>query len=74
MYLNSDREALIFAIRTCNNIDFTNPKIVRIKNTACMDEIMVSLAYWECIRLYKDIEKIGEFEELKFDHESNLID
>lgn len=74
MYLNSDREALIFAIRTCNNIDFVNPKIVRIKNTAQMDEIMVSPAYWECIKNYNDIEKIGEFEELKFDNEGYLIE
>lgn len=73
IYLNSDKEAIIFAIKTSNNIDFENPKIVRIKNTAHMDEVMVSPAYWECIKDYTDIEKMGEFEELEFDDEGYLI-
>lgn len=73
MYANSDKEAILLAIRTCNNIDFNNPKIVRIKNTGRMDEIMVSPAYWECIKSYDDIEKLGEFEEMQFDQEGYLI-
>ena len=74
MYVNNDREALLVAIRTCNNIDFNKAKIVRIKSTLNMSEIKVSPAYWECIKDYDDIERIGEFKEMQFDDEGYLID
>ena len=74
MYANSDKEALLIAIRSCNNIDFNKAKIVRIKNTLHMDEIEVSLAYWEEIKDYEGIERIGEFREIQFDAEGYIIE
>lgn len=74
MYANSDKEALLVAIRSCNNIDFNKAKIVRIKNTLHMDEIEISPAYWEMIKYNEEIEKVGEFREIQFDDDGYIID
>lgn len=38
-----------------------------------MDEIEVSPAYWEEVKDYGEIEKIGEFKEIEFDAEGYII-
>ena len=42
--LANDRQALKAAIKTCNILDFTKVKMVRIKNTLEISEIEVSEA------------------------------
>jgi MinD-like ATPase involved in chromosome partitioning or flagellar assembly len=40
--LENDREAIQAAIKTCNILDFTKVRLVRIKNTLQLAEIEVS--------------------------------
>lgn len=74
MYANTDREALLLAIRTCTNIDFNNAKVARIKNTLCMGEVQVSEALYETIKDRSDIEVICGPEEIAFDSEGFMLD
>ncbi|ETA80097.1 lactate racemase domain-containing protein [Youngiibacter fragilis] len=74
MYANSDLEAIRICIRTCNNIDFSNARIVRIRNTAEMEDILVSEAYLEELKGREDIEIIGEPFDMEFDEEGYLAD
>lgn len=73
MYVNTDREAVLVGLRCCNDVDFTRPSVVRIKNTHHMDEIWVSEAYWDHIRDREDVELLSEFEPIRFDEEGWMI-
>ncbi|MFQ3619966.1 MAG: lactate racemase domain-containing protein [Spirochaetales bacterium] len=72
MVLKNDREALQAAIFCCTNIDKTKPKIVRIKNTSHIDEIMVSEALLEEARKHSQMKVLEEPRELPFDKDGNL--
>jgi len=74
MYVESDREAILICIRTCNNIDFNKPRVVRIKNTASMDYILVSEAYYDELKDRDDVEIISGPFEMEFDENGNLVD
>lgn len=67
MYQETDRDAIRLAIRTCNGIDFENPKVVRIKDTLSMEYIEVSEAYLEECRAHPEIEIVSGPHELEFD-------
>jgi hypothetical protein len=67
VYVETDREALMLAIRTCTNIDFKNPRIIRIKDTLSMEYIEVSEAYLDECAAHADIEVISQLHELEFD-------
>ena len=67
LYQETDRDALMLAIRTCNNIDYNNPRIVRIKDTLSMEYIEVSEAYLEECMAHPEIEIVSELHELEFD-------
>ncbi len=74
MYANTDREALLLAIRTCTNIDFNKAKVARIKNTLCMGEIQVSEALYEQIKDRADVELVRGPEEIAFDADGFMLD
>lgn len=69
MYQENDKEALKLAIRTCNNIDFSNPRIVRIKDTLSMENILVSESYHQECQANPDIEILSEPFEIDFDEQ-----
>jgi hypothetical protein len=69
MYQENDRDALMLAIRTCNNIDFNNAKVVRIKDTLSMEYIEVSEGYYEECKNNLEIEILGTPFEIEFDEE-----
>ncbi len=73
IYMNNDREALLVAIRTCTNIDFAKVKVVRIKNTLCMEEIEVSESLYEECRARNDIEIISDPYDIKFDSDGYMV-
>ena len=56
----SDNEKSAFnqAIRTLGNIDINSLRIIRIKNTLCLDEIYVSKAIYEEIKNNENIKKM----------------
>jgi hypothetical protein len=70
--LANDRLALKAAIKTCNILDFTIVKMVRIKNTLELSEIEVSEALLNEVENNEYLTKVSELYELKFDDEGNL--
>ena len=73
MYQENDYDALRMCIRTCNGIDLSNPKVVRIKDTLSMEYIEVSENYYdECVN-NPDIEILSEPYEIEFDEEGFMI-
>ncbi len=74
MYMNNDRDALKVCIRTCNGIDFNQARVVRIRNTAEMEDILVSEAYYEELKDRPDIKILSEPFHMTFDEAGNLID
>ena len=67
VYQETDFDALMLAIRTCNDIDFGSPRIARIKDTLSMEYIDVSEAFLDECRAHPEIEVLSEPHELEFD-------
>ena len=74
VYLNTDEEAIRLAIRTCVNVDHSNVRVVRIKNTLEMSEIYVSENHLPELQGRDDIEIISEPEDFKFGEDGYLVD
>lgn len=72
-YLETDRDVLLAAIRTCVETDFRRPRVARIKNTLHMSEILVSEALYEDIRDREDVELVSGPEEMAFDGQGFLF-
>ncbi|MBO1911845.1 hypothetical protein J4G37_44535, partial [Microvirga sp. 3-52] len=70
--LANDRLALKAAIKTCNILDFTQVKMVRIKNTLELSEIEVSEALLDEVENNEYLTKVSALFELEFDDEGNL--
>ena len=45
--MSTDKEAIQFCIRTCNRIDKENPRMIRIRNSLHVGQIMLSASYYE---------------------------
>ena len=67
MYQETDRDALILAIRTCTNSDHGNPRVVRIKDTLSMEYIEVSEAFLDECKAHPEIEIISALHDIEFD-------
>ena len=70
-----DKEAIKICIRTCNDIDKSNVKVIRIPNSLHISEIMLSEVYYESVKAghYPGLEAIDEPTPLDFDEADNLI-
>ena len=66
-------DALTLAIRTCNSIDFTKPKIVHVLDTLHLDVIALSETYLDVVADIPEIEILSDPYELEFDDEGFLI-
>ncbi len=73
MVLESDREAIQAAIKTCNIADKHAVRLVRIKNTLSMEQILVSEALLDEVQANGDFEVTGGPGELEFDIQGNLF-
>lgn len=71
--LPNDRMALQAAIKTCNILDFTQVKMVRIKNTLEISEVEVSQAFLEHVEDHPNLEQSSELYDLVFSAEGNLL-
>ena len=69
IYMNNDKDALLVAIRTCTGIDFNKARVVRIKNTLCMEKIEVSESYYDELKDRDDIEILSDPYEMQFDQD-----
>ena len=72
MYGNSDRDAILLAIRCCNGIDFSRVRMARVRNTSQLFEIEVSEELYRSIQGREDIEVIRGPHEMEFGVDGNL--
>lgn len=72
MILANDRECLAAAIKLCTGIDRNRPKVVRIKNTLHVEEILISEALLAEAKGRDDIEILGTLHEISFDMAGNI--
>lgn len=73
MYANSDKEAILLAIRTCNNIHFDRVKLARVRSTLELHEIEVSLALYEELKQNPRVELVRGPYALAFDESGYLL-
>lgn len=71
--LPSDRDAIKAAVKTCNILDYTTCRMVRIKDTLHLGEIEISETLLEEARRHPDIEILTEPYELAFDESGYLV-
>ncbi len=70
--MESDKEAIQVCIKSCNEIDKTRPRVVRIPNSLHLEHIMLSEDYFEEIKGMKTIEIESEPMDLPFDEDGML--
>ena len=70
--LANDQLALKAAVKTCNILDFTKVKLVRIKNTLELSEIEVSEALLPEVEANEALTQASDLYEFTFDDEGNL--
>lgn len=73
LIMKNDREAIQVVIKCCNEIDKKNPRIVRIKDTLHLSEIMLSESYLTEIEGIAELEKLSDPAPLSFDNDGNLF-
>jgi hypothetical protein len=71
--LENDYYAIKAAVKTCNILDYTKCRLVRIKDTLHLGEIEISVNLLEEAKLHPDIEILSEPYEFKFNSEGNLV-
>jgi hypothetical protein len=69
----NDKLAIQSAIKTCNNIDFNNPRIIRIKNTLKLGEIYISESLLAEALKNPQLEVLEGPEEFSFNEQGNLF-
>lgn len=70
--LDNDLYAIKAGVKTCNILDYTKCKLVRIQDTLHLGEIEISVNLLEEARNHPDIEILTEPYDLQFDSEGNL--
>ena len=70
--MESDRETIQVCIKSCNEIDKSNPRVVRIPNSLHLEHIMLSEAYWNEAQSNPNMVVESEPEYLPFDEDGNL--
>jgi len=70
--LANDLLCIKAAIKTCNILDFSKVKLVRIKNTLEISEIEVSEALLNYVKEHPNLELISELSEMDFDEVGNF--
>ncbi|MFC4386795.1 lactate racemase domain-containing protein [Gracilibacillus marinus] len=71
--MTNDKTAIQAAIKTCNILDFTKARVVRIKNTLEIGEIEVSENMLEDIEKHPYLERISDLYEFTFDCSDDLV-
>ena len=72
--MSTDKEAIQFCIRTCNRIDRENPRVIRIRNSLHVGQVMLSRAYYEDVNAgkYEGLTALDAPAALRFDQEGSL--
>lgn len=72
MIMNSDHDAIAACLKSTPEIDHDNPRIIRIKDSAHIDEIYVSQAHYAEVLADSRMELLSSFEPMEFSPEGNL--
>ncbi len=72
MIMKNDKEVIQLCIKSCNEIDKQNPRVIRIKNTLKLENIEISAALLDEAKAHPDIEITGELHPMTFNEENNL--
>lgn len=72
LIMESDRDAIAVCLKTTPEADPQNPRIIRIRDTRHVDEIMVSPAHLAEIEAHPNMEIAGPFRPLPFGPDGNL--
>lgn len=71
--LENDLYAIKAAVKTCNILDYTQCRLVRIRDTLHLGEIEISVNLLEEAKLHPDIEILTGPYDLPFNSEGNLV-
>jgi len=71
--LANDMDCIKAAIKTCNILDYTKCRLVRIRDTLHLGEIEISVNMLEEARRHPDIEILTEPYDWEFDEQGNLL-
>jgi hypothetical protein len=71
--LDNDFYAIKAAVKTCNILDYTKCRLIRIQDTLHLGEIEISVNLLEDAKKHADIEILSEPYDLQFDSEGNLV-
>ena len=74
MILEDDELALRAAVKLMTEGDRENPRMVYIKNTLSLENILVSEGQLDEVRTHSDMEILEEPRKLNFDEQGNLLD
>ena len=66
-YRENDKEALEVAIRTCNRIDYSKPRVARIRDTLSLGDIEISEEILPDVQGRDDVEIVEGPYEMQFD-------
>lgn len=72
MIMENDHDAIAACLKSSPEIDHDNPRIIRIKDSAHIDEIYVSIAHREEVLAEPCMEILTPFEPMNFTKEGNL--
>lgn len=71
--LETERQAIQAAIKTCNARDLTQVRLVRIKDTLHLEEIWISDFLLKEARINSKVTVCGELENMRFDETGRLL-
>jgi len=74
MILESDRLAIQGAVKTCNVLDLSRMRMVRIANSLHVEKIFISENMLEEALAHPDMTVLGDPEDMGFDEKGNLTD
>ena len=72
--LSTDKEAVQFCLRTCNRIDGDHPRVIRIRNSLHLGQVMLSEAYYRDVLAgrYDGLTALDAPEDMLFSEEGML--
>ncbi len=73
MVMENDRQAIQAAVKTCCGIDENKLRMIRIKNTKDIEEILISPALMTEAQNHPRVEVVSQPAELLFDSAGNLL-
>lgn len=73
MIMENDIQAIKAGIKTCFNINYSNPRIIRIKNTLILEEFLISENLLNEAKNNPNIEVLDEAKYMKFNEYGNLF-